>query len=216
MKKWNTIIFDLDGTLFDTSEGIACSIQYTLKQLKLSIPQPYTIADFIGPPIQQSFQTLVGLSTEEAQFAGDIFRTRYSAHDFCLSQLYPGMAELLVKLKERGYKLGVATYKREDYAVKLLKNFNVYDLFDVVHVGDNENKLKKEDIIMLCLDELKEQAFEKSTVMIGDTKHDESAAEKIRIDFIGVSYGFGYKKGDQLPNKILVSSTYELYDIFLT
>ena len=61
MKKWNTIIFDLDGTLFDTSEGIACSIQYTLKQLKLSIPQPYTIADFIGPPIQQSFQTLVGL-----------------------------------------------------------------------------------------------------------------------------------------------------------
>ena len=62
----------------------------------------------------------------------------------------------------------------------------------------------------------KEQAFEKSTVMIGDTKHDESAAEKIRIDFIGVSYGFGYKKGDQLPNKILVSSTYELYDIFLT
>ena len=53
------------------------------------------------------------------------------------------MAELLVKLKERGYKLGVATYKREDYAVKLLKNFNVYDLFDVVHGGDNENKLKR-------------------------------------------------------------------------
>lgn len=199
MKK--AVLFDLDGTLLDTTDGVLESAAYAAHQLGLNELPRETMLKFVGPPIQDSFSVHYGLDKEAAQKAAEIFRTYYKECALLKAVPYPGLAETLSQLKERGCALGVATYKREDYALTILRHFGITPFCRSMHGADNFNKFSKSDIVNLCLNEL--GASRKDSVLVGDTAHDAKGAALAGIDFIGVTFGFGFKTKadvDAFPN----------------
>lgn len=185
------VIFDLDGTLLDTREGILESVRYAAEQLRYPALPHETLLSFIGPPIQQSFMTHYGCSLEQAQEAAGIFRDYYKDSALLRASPYDGIYDLCSCLQSHGVRMAVATYKREDYALTLLRYFHFDRYCDPMHGADHENRLKKEDIISLCMAEM--SASKADTVLVGDTTHDAKGALEAGIPFIGVTYGFGFQ-----------------------
>lgn len=205
------VLFDLDGTLLDTSEGVLTSVRYTLRQMGCPEIDEQQMRGFIGPPIQISLHTIAGFSEEEALFGADIFRDYYKREALMLATPYPGIIELLKQLRELGVKTGVATYKREDYAIDLLRHFGIADLMDVIHGADMEGKLTKADIVELCIKELNEP--KPHTILVGDTDHDAKGAEAAGVEFVAVSWGFGYQIGIPVsgyPCRAMIDSPMQL------
>ncbi|MCQ2519078.1 MAG: HAD-IA family hydrolase [Lachnospiraceae bacterium] len=205
------VIFDLDGTLLDTSVGVKQAICYTVKQYGLPVPTEEEMDTFIGPPIYESFVRYYKMSDEESKKATEIFRDAYKNQFLMGATAYDGIYDLLKKLKSLGIKTGVATNKRDDYAKVLLRGFGFDEYFDFILGSDMENKMKKPDIVIKCMEAL--GAVDKQEViLVGDTVFDMEAAEQIGIGFIGVTYGFGFsaKKQDSDPD-ILFSRTEEIY-----
>lgn len=189
--RYTLIIFDLDGTLLDTSAGALKSIDFTIDILGLAPLSNEVKKSFIGPPIYDSLKNTYGMDDILAAKATAIFRDVYKNNFLYEAEIYKGMESVLSSLKNRGYKLAVATYKREDYAVMLIERFNLRRYFDCVKGADNEGILKKQDIVEMCMAYC--GAEKERSVLIGDTHHDAEAAQNIGIDFIGVTYGFGFK-----------------------
>ncbi|MBR3166273.1 MAG: HAD hydrolase-like protein [Lachnospiraceae bacterium] len=185
------VIFDLDGTLLDTSEGILESARYAA--VALGFPElPYEkLLTFVGPPIQQSFIHHYGCSLETAQEAAEIFRDYYKTAALLKAVPYSGIYLLCERLQEARIRMSVATYKREDYALTLLSQFGFDRFCCPMHGADNNNVLKKEDIVRMCLEEM--SAVCEETVLIGDTEHDAFGAQNAGISFLAVTYGFGFK-----------------------
>ncbi len=193
--QWPYLLFDLDGTLLDTSEGIKKSVEHTLRQLNLPALSDEVIRTFVGPPINRSLQQTFHLNDEETAHATAVFRDLYKNQYLFYAEAYQGIPELLDALRAAGYKLAVATYKREDYAVMVLEKFDLFRRFDVVKGCDFESKLTKTDIVKLALKELGCQD-PKNAALVGDTVHDQTGAAACGMDFIAVTYGFGFKPGE--------------------
>ena len=198
------VLFDLDGTLLDTSEGIKQSVRYTLSEMRYCALPENTILKFVGPPIQNSLMNYCGASLEEAQKGANVFRNHYKAKAMYEASLYDGITELLLNLKSNGVKIGVATYKREDYAIDLLKYFGIDKYCDAMHGADNENILSKADIIEMCISEM--GVRRNKVVLVGDTEHDAKGAFQAKVSFIAVTWGFGYKINE-------VDSQFPVYSI---
>lgn len=194
MNRYKLVIFDLDGTILDTTEGILASVEYTIDKYRLPRPSKETLLSFIGPPIQLSFKNIYDLSDEMIQEMAVEFRNCYSGTDNLFKAVpYDGIYELFSSLKKQGYQVAIATYKREDYALRLLRKFHFDEYTDIMFGGDNENKLKKKDIIIKCLEKAGvDNPCE--AVMVGDTEHDANGAKELGMDFIAVTYGFGFSK----------------------
>lgn len=196
MNQYKLIIFDLDGTILDTTEGILSSVNYTIEKYNLPKPSYETLLSFIGPPIQLSFKKIYDLPDEKIQEMAVVFRNCYSESENLYKAIaYEGIYELFSYLVAHGYKVAIATYKREDYALRLLKKFHFDDYTDIMFGGDNENKLKKKDIIIKCLEKARVDNPGEA-VMIGDTEHDANGAKELGLDFIAVTYGFGFHAED--------------------
>lgn len=195
---YKVVLFDLDGTLTDSREGICKSVQYALVKIGHEAPELKQLECFIGPPLKTSFREFYGIVGEEADRAVAFYRERYSDVGKYENVPYEGIAELLAVLKNRGYILAVASSKPELYVEDILKHFKLYDYFHHVVGSDMEGKRgEKEDVIeeafrRMGLDEVsrKEQA-----VMVGDRHFDINGAKFFGIDSIGVTYGFA-KEGE--------------------
>lgn len=192
------VIFDLDGTLLDTSEGVIESAKYAAKQMGYNELDYQTMLTFVGPPIQNSFKKHYGCTEEEAQRAANIFRDYYKNEALLLAKPYDGIYDLCELLKSKGIKMAVATYKREDYALTLLKHFGFDKYCNPMHGADNNNILKKEDIVRMCRQEM--CANEEDCVLVGDTDNDAKGAANANIQFIAVTYGFGFKTENDLKD----------------
>ncbi|MCQ2522902.1 MAG: HAD hydrolase-like protein [Lachnospiraceae bacterium] len=190
--KYEGILFDLDGTLLDTREGVKDAVALTHKELGMEIPNEETLQRFVGPPMQDSFVREYGFSTDEAQHAADIFRSTYMHKSLFLAELYPGVIQLLGILRAEGYKIGVATYKREDYAIRLLDHFGISDYCDVIHGGDNFNQRKKSDIVKMCIAAMNIKGSGQ-VILVGDSEYDAIGAETAGIPFFGLTSGYGFK-----------------------
>lgn len=189
--KIGNIIFDLDGTLLNTAPGIIESVKHTIRAVGYQELSDEELLTFVGPPIQNSFMKMYACSSVEAQNAANVFRKHYRTKALLKAEPYNGIYNLCHKLRSENRKLAVATYKREDYAISLLKHFGFDQYFDSIHGADNENILTKADIIDICLKELR--ASKENTVLIGDTVHDAEGAKRMEIGFLAVTYGFGFK-----------------------
>lgn len=185
------VSFDLDGTLLDTSEGIIQSVIFTVGQMGLTLPDGMDMGFFIGPPIQMSLQKCFNLDAETAQKGADIFRAYYKSEALFMAKPYDGIFELLEELRKRNLKIGVATYKREDYALDILRHFRIADFCDVMCGADNNNLLTKSDIIRNSY--LGVGTSPKETIYVGDTEHDAKGAQEVGVSFVAVTWGFGYK-----------------------
>ena len=191
MKRYKAVIFDVDGTLLDTSEGILTAVREAVEHMGREPLADDEWKKFIGPPVEWSFEELIGLKGDDNKEACRYFRDRYSNHHLFLAKPYEGIFDLLEYLKKNGYKIAVATYKKQDYTDKLMHHFGIDKYADVIYGSDYENKLLKSDIIKLCLDEVSPDDYSEA-LMVGDTKHDARGAEVIGASFAGVSFGFGF------------------------
>lgn len=206
------IIFDLDGCLLDTSEGIGESVRFTLSELGCKLPSGVKIDNFIGPPIQNSLKTFLKLSPEESQIGANIFREYYKNHALLKAKPYPRVEDTLSWLNSREKLCAVATYKREDYAITLLEKMDLSQYFNIICGADNFNKLTKKDIIEKCIHNL--AVNNEDALMIGDTMSDFTSANELNVDFIGVTWGFGFTEQCDYPFQVIKDIS-ELQSIIL-
>lgn len=197
MKKYDVAVFDVDGTLLDTTEGVLASVLYTIEKYGLKPLERDTLLKFIGPPIQDSFAKAYHLEGAIIQELAETFRMNYKTENLFKARPYEGIYEVFEILKSRGVKLAVATYKRQDYATEILKHFGFDKYTNILYGSDNNNKLKKQDIIEKCLVDLGVENYS-NTVMVGDSDNDAIGANAIGMSFLGVTYGFGFRSEEDV------------------
>ncbi len=185
------VLFDLDGTLINSSEGIIKSVLFTLNHYGIEETNIEGLKRFIGPPLADSFVKYYGFSKEKGKEAVDVYRTRYNVKGLYECELYPGIKELLVSLKDKGYRIGVATSKPEITSLQILEHLGVKELFDEIAGATMDGSIeKKVDVLELAFRRQPEFAKEE-TVLVGDTNFDILGANQAGIRAIGVSFGFG-------------------------
>ena len=209
MKRYSYILFDLDGTLMDTSIGILHATDYIIEEFRLPEISEEKKRAFIGPPIQKSFQECYDVSQERAWEIATVWRDVYRDIFLFEATPYKGVYELLEKLRTEGIKTCIATNKREDYARRLLDHFSLLPLFDCVVGSDFQGKRNKSSIIRLCMERvgIMDPA---QCLMVGDTTGDMTAAQECRVDFLGVTYGFGFCADSKVFGVQMASNCKEL------
>lgn len=185
------IFFDLDGTLTEPKEGIANSVMYALE--KLGVQHSKNIDDYgkyIGPPLRESFSKYAKVEDDNVEEALRLYREYYSPKGIFENEIYPGIKELLEKLKSDGYKLVLATSKPRIFAVRVLECFDLDKYFDFISGSelDGTRDLKC-DVIEYALTELSITADD--VIMIGDRHFDVEGAAVHGVRCIGVTYGYG-------------------------
>ncbi|MBP5197908.1 MAG: HAD hydrolase-like protein [Lachnospiraceae bacterium] len=192
MKKY--ILFDLDGTISDSAEGITKSVQYALSKVGIEENDLDKLKVFIGPPITESFPEFYGLNEEQTTEAVKYYRERYNETGKYENKLYDGMALMLKRLKDNGFHLAVASGKPRAFCRDILDYFHITQYFEVISGSEPDGSLlKKEDIINDALNKLfhykpirKEEVY-----MVGDRKFDVEGAKRAGVECVGVTYGFG-------------------------
>ena len=204
-----SMLFDLDGTLTDSGEGIINCAQYAFRQMGYPVPPREQMGVFVGPPLWQSFIRF-GIPPERADEAVTVFRSRYIPIGKFENTPYPGIRELLEALKNRGWKLYVATSKPEVTAVEILEHFDLAKYFRLICGADmGHDREKKSDVIRYLL---KQSPQNGKMLMVGDTKYDVIGAKKHGISTIGVAWGYG-EVADMLAAgaAAIAQTTEELY-----
>lgn len=183
-------LFDLDGTLMNTKEGIVKSVYYALDFLGVTEDEPEKLERFIGPPLDASFRDFYQMNETGVKRAVEKYRERYTKKGQYECEPYPGIPELLRELKEKGKTLYVATSKPAVFAEEILRHHGLLDCFDGVSAATLDGSVsEKPDIIRAVLKELP-QADKKDIVMIGDRRFDILGAKECGIKSVGVRYGF--------------------------
>ncbi len=206
--RYDLAIFDLDGTLLDTSKGILGALTETLPELGLRDIDEIDLTAFIGPPIEEAFRRLLNLRGEALKDAAARFRARYRTKYLKKATPYTGIVALLEVLGTLGIKTGVATYKREDYAKDLLTHMGLAARIPAIFGSDPAGLLTKSDLIRRAL--TASGIYDPTrAVMIGDTPEDARGASEAHVDFIAVTYGFGYQAVGEVkaPNTVGVADT---------
>lgn len=210
MRKYDSILFDLDGTLTDSGPGITKSAYNALVRMGIDAPQPKDLGFFVGPPLSQTFAQF-GMSPEEVDEAISIFRARYTTVGKFENIPYDGIRGLLEKLKRDGYRLFVATSKPETVAVEIMAHFDLAGYFDAICGASLDHSRETKEAV---IEYLKAQDCIGNAVMIGDTHFDVLGAKQHGIPCIGVTWGFGNKTSMIEAGAIGIASTMdELYDL---
>lgn len=191
---YQTILFDLDGTLTNPSLGITNSLAYALEKFNIEVTDKKELYRFIGPPLQDSFENFYHFSKEDSLKAVDFYRDYFRHKGLYENEVYQGIPDLLERLKAQGKKLLVATSKPEEFARQILKHFELFDYFDLVAGAsmDGSRRLKG-DVIAHALTSAQVSDLS-AAIMIGDREHDIIGAKKNGLDAIGVLYGFGNRE----------------------
>lgn len=192
MSKYQVVLFDLDGTLIDTSRGIFNSVRYVEKQMGFQPVADEQLGRFVGPPPVQSYMANYGVSEDVAREATKYHREYGLKYGIYEAEVYPGILELLETLNSEGVKLGVCTLKRQDVAEKVLEHFGLLEYFDVVVGIDQQESLTKAGTIEIALQSM-QQNDKAGVVLVGDSVYDAEGAGEAGVDFLGVLYGFGLK-----------------------
>lgn len=191
MKNYDVILFDLDGTLTDSSLDIINSIKYALKKYDIIIEDTAMIRKFLGPPLHESFKEFCGFNDDKAMEAVSFYREYFSTKGILENQVYYGITNLLEHLVDNGKRLIVATSKPQKYTDRIMEYFDLAEYFAFI-AGSNMDgtRSKKADVIKYALQQCNITDMSKA-VMIGDRKHDIIGAKSVGIDSIGVEYGYG-------------------------
>lgn len=185
------ILFDLDGTLTDSGDGIIKAIQYSLKHFGIEVKDLDDLRKFVGPPLRDSYKKFYSFDDEKAEIGIEKFREYYINKGIYENKVYDGIEDTLKTLKENGKTLIIATSKPEVHAKIVLEHFNLTKYFDFIGGADlEETRVKKGDVIKYALEEAKITDLSKA-IMIGDREYDIIGARDNNIKSIGVLYGYG-------------------------
>lgn len=191
MRRWDNVLFDLDGTLTDPKQGITTAVSVALRHFGIE-EEPDRLTKFIGPPLAAAFREFYGLSEDDSLEAVRQFRVYFADRGWAENVPYPGMHETLARLRGAGLRLIVATSKPEVFAVRILEHFGMIGCFDLVCGAplEDQKAAEKDRIIRTALERAGICDFSR-TVMVGDRKHDIEGAHAVGLPAIGVLYGYG-------------------------
>lgn len=191
MKKYDIIAFDLDGTLTNPERGLIASFVYALGKMGVDYGEKNELKKFIGPPIYEEWQRCFGFTPEESSKALLIFREFYSVYGWWDNEIYPGVKEMLEKLKNAGKKIILATSKPEIFAKKILELFDISKCFDFIGgAATDKTRDKKSEVLEYSIKSV--GVSDKSKViLVGDRVYDSEGAIACGIDSLGVLYGHG-------------------------
>jgi len=185
------VVFDMDGTIADTSMGILNSHRHAHKMMGSPVPQIDVLRSVIGGPLLNSYITRFGFSPEDARTAVQYYRAYYAENGFAEAEVYEGFKETLQELKNKGCLIGVATLKAEKFVKPMLEVLGLTQYFDIIYGMDDKDTRTKTGLIDMCV---KDAGVKKEeTLMVGDSEHDMMGAQQSGVNFIGVTYGFGFK-----------------------
>ena len=189
---WETILFDLDGTLTDPAEGITKAVEVALNHYGITVEERSTLNKFIGPPLDESFPEFYGFNDEQVREATRVFREYFGRQGWAENIPYPGIDKLLGDLKAAGKKLIIATSKPEEFAVRIMNHFDLAQYMDVIAGAstDNQEGAKKANVIRKALQRAGVEDLS-SVVMVGDRRHDVAGGHEVGLKVIGVLYGYG-------------------------
>lgn len=196
---YNTVIFDLDGTLLDTSPGIYGSVRFAEQVLGLEPVDDSRLRQFVGPPPKEMYKKIYGLSEAAAAEAVSAHRRYGLEKAIYEASVYEGVDETLKMLRFNGLKLAVATLKKQKIAETVLENYHIYNYFDVIVGMDEAETLTKKKTIEMVM----ECTGSSNAVMVGDSEYDYIGASAAKVDFIGALYGFGFHKNGIYPFKTI-------------
>lgn len=190
--KYKYLLFDLDGTVCDTSEGIYDGITHALKSVGREAGTQDELNWFIGPPLRYSFSNFCDMTEGEVDLAVAAYRKRYSDGGVYKNRIFPGMRELLAECQRQGAKIALATSKPTVFAKMILEQHEITDFFDVI-VGsefdgtrDEKTEVIAEVVRLLGL----EQSDMSAAVMIGDRDYDILGGKSFDMASVGVAFGF--------------------------
>ena len=186
------ILFDLDGTLTDSKEGITKSAQYALRSFGIEEKNLDKLEPFIGPPLSDSFREFYGMNEADTEKAVRTFRERFETVGITENKIYPGVKEMLQELKDNGCLLAIASSKPEVSVHRVLQMFEIEQYFSII-VGSLKDgtRTTKIEVMEETFAQLKKRVgraySEKKVLMIGDRKFDIEGARHFGVDSVGVT-----------------------------
>ena len=206
-----SILFDLDGTLTDSGEGIMKCAVYALAHYGIDAPSEEQLRTFVGPPLTETFARF-GVPLDKLAEAVEIYRKRYIPIGRFENHPYTGVRELLEQLRNDGHKLYVATSKPEWMSIEILKHFDLEKYFDIIcGAATDFSRNTKEAVITHLLSQCDAQS---NAVMVGDTAYDVIGAKAHNIPCIGVAWGYGSIADMENAGAIAIAHTMnELYEL---
>lgn len=194
------ILFDLDGTLTDSGEGVVNCVKYALEKMGRPCLPEQELKKFLGPPLQDMFQELCGFTPEEAEEGIAFFRERYHVLGQFENAAAPGAAALLEELKSRGYVTALASSKPEHMCRVICERYGFEPWLDVITGSPPESDWQKADILRETMRRLGIAEGDLSqALMVGDRKYDVLGAAAFGMDCVGVEF-FGYAEPDELKD----------------
>ena len=192
------VLFDLDGTLTDSKEGIIKSLIYAFERLGDPAPDYDTLLKFIGPPFEVSFPLYCGYDAKRTRLATDTFRERYAPIGVYENQPAEGVVDMFRRLTERGVTLALASSKPHEMCVKVCERFGFTPYLRVIVGSPLTEDWDKARVIRETMSRLGiGEAEKRVTVMVGDRKYDVEGATRCGLDCIGTEF-FGYAEPGEL------------------
>lgn len=187
---YDTILFDLDGTLTDSGLGITNAARYALREMGCPVPEDSVLRKFIGPPLYDSFQRFCAMDEETAMEAVRLFRVYYNDKGILENRVYDGVKRMLERLSHGGKRLVLATSKPETAAVRVMEYFGLNKFVpEIAGATPDPSRSTKGQVIAYCLKQFGIDPA--STVMVGDREHDVLGARENGLPCIGITYGYG-------------------------
>ena len=199
-----SVIFDLDGTLTDSGEGITKCVRLALEHFGIPVKNLDDLRFFVGPPLRDSF-VKAGVPEDKVEEAIAVYRSRYTNVGLFENTPYSGIRELLEKLTALGYRLFVATSKPEEMAVRVLKKFDLFRYFEKVCGATMDKSRDSKSAVIAYL--LAECSNGENAIMVGDTAFDVIGAAEHKIPTIGVSWGYGNTEEMKSAGAVSIANT---------
>ena len=212
MKK--LIIFGLDGVIADTSPGIVYCVNHSVASMGYKPIVRDALYGIISNPLTEGFRKLYSMDDDEIEYIANNYSKLYSLKGKNMHLIYEGVAESLTKLKEKGYKLAIATQKHSMFTHDILNAHDeLKDLFDVVRATDVDVQQPKRDLVLQVCQEL--EVSVEDSILVGDTDVSALAAQDIGMDFVAVLYGWGFRTKEDAEKyncKAFLNSATEIYE----
>lgn len=212
------ILFDLDGTLIESGEGIINSLHYAIEKMGLPEQTSEDLRVFIGPPLLEQFMSYFDLTKEEAKKAVTFYHERYHPVGLYEGKPYQGIEHMLKELSEKDYILGVASSKPQHLVEEILQHVNYTHYFTLI-VGSGEGDIRntKRAVIKEALREVSFDEKSDNVWMVGDKEHDVLGAREVGVPCVSVLYGYGTKEEIESVSPLVIVQTVEkLHQLLLT
>ncbi len=215
---WNTVLFDLDGTLTDSGPGITRCVQHALREVYgMDVPDLHDLDCFVGPPLKEQFLAFAGGTEEQADQAVASYRSRYNEKGIFENEVYPGIPEVLHALSQEHVTMALSSSKPTVFCKRILSHFGLDHYFTVILGSELDGRrTRKSEVVEEVIRSLGMEDRKSEVVLIGDRSYDVEGAREAGIDCVGVSYGYGSREElEEMWPACICDSTRELRNVLI-